>query len=99
VDGLDGQDAEHEAEANRFAANQLIPPTAACQLRGLRSEVEVRAAAQTLGIAPGIVVGRLQHEGWLPRTHLNGLKVSYQWPELKALVDGLNDCGVGRPGA
>ena len=28
-----------------------------------------------LGIAPGIVVGRLQHEGWLPRTHLNGLKV------------------------
>ena len=34
-----------------------------------------------LGIAPGIVVGRLQHEGWLPRTDLNGLKVSYRWPE------------------
>ena len=32
-----------------------------------------------LGIAPGIVVGRLQHEGWLPRAHLNGLKVSYRW--------------------
>jgi hypothetical protein len=63
VDGLDGVDEEHEAEADRFAADQLIPPAAA------------------LGIAAGIVVGRMQHEGWLPRTHLNGLKVSYQWLE------------------
>ena len=37
--------------------------------------------AAALGIAPGIVVGRMQHERWLPRTHLNGLKVSYHWPE------------------
>jgi len=22
----------------------------------------------------------MQHEGWLQRTHLNGLKVSYHWP-------------------
>jgi len=27
------------------------------------------------------VVGLMQHQGWLPRTHLNGLKVSYHWPE------------------
>jgi hypothetical protein len=39
----------------------------------------VKAAAKALGIAPGIVVWQLQHEGWLPRTHLNGLKVSYRW--------------------
>jgi hypothetical protein len=74
-------DEEHEAEADRFAADQLIPPAAAQKLQGLRSEQEVKAAAMALGIAPGIVVGRLQHEGWLPRTHLNGLKVSYRWPE------------------
>jgi hypothetical protein len=29
VDGLDGVDEEHEAEADRFAADQLIPPAAA----------------------------------------------------------------------
>jgi addiction module HigA family antidote len=81
VDGLDGQDAEQEAEADRFAADQLIPPADAQKLQGLRSEQEVRAAAEALGIAPGIVVGRMQHEKWLPRTHLNGLKVSYRWPE------------------
>jgi HTH-type transcriptional regulator/antitoxin HigA len=81
VDGLDGQDAEQEAEADRFAADQLIAPAAAQKLKGLRSEQEVRAAAEALGIAPGIVVGRMQHEKWLPRTHLKGLKVSYRWPE------------------
>lgn len=72
-------DEEHEAEADRFAADQWIPPAAAQKLQGLRSEQEEKAAAMALGIAPGIVVRRLQHEGWLPRTHLNGLKVSYRW--------------------
>jgi HTH-type transcriptional regulator/antitoxin HigA len=81
VDGLDHVDEKHEEEANRFAADQLIPPAAAQNLQGLRSEQEVRAAAEALGIAPGIVVGRMQHENWLPRTHLNGLKVSYRWQE------------------
>jgi hypothetical protein len=81
VDGLDGVDVEHEAEADRFAADQLIPPAAALKLQGLRSELEVKAAATALGIAAGIVVRRMQHEGWLPRTHFNGLKVSYQWTE------------------
>jgi hypothetical protein len=79
VDGLDGVDEEHEAEADRFAADQLIPPAAAQKLQGLRTEQELKAAATALGIAPGIVVGRMQHERWLPRTHLNGLKVSYLW--------------------
>jgi Zn-dependent peptidase ImmA (M78 family) len=80
VDGLAAVDEEHEAEANCFAADQLIPPAAVLKLQGLRSEQEVKAAATALGIAPGIVVRRMQHEGWLPRTHLNGLKVSYHWP-------------------
>ena len=84
VDGLDGVDTVHEAEADRFAADQLIPPAAALKLQGLRSEQEVNAAATGLGIAPGIVVGRMQHEGWLHRTHLNGPKVSYHWPEVQS---------------
>jgi hypothetical protein len=36
----------------------------------------VVAFAKEIGIAAGIVVGRLQHEGDLPRTHLNDLKRS-----------------------
>ncbi len=84
VDGLDGLDAEQETEADRFAADQLIPPAEARKLQGLRSEQEVKAAADALGIAPGIVVGRMQHEKWLPHNYLNHLKVSYHWPEGKS---------------
>ena len=81
MDGLAAVDEENEAEVDRFAADQLIPPAAALKLKGLRTEHELKDAATALGIAAGIVVGRMQHEGWLPRTHLNGLKVSYYWPE------------------
>jgi len=73
-----------EEEANRFASDLLIPPRALEELRHLAqarwpSEVRVRSFAKQIGIAPGIVVGRLQHEEWLPPTHLNGLKVRFDW--------------------
>ena len=73
-----------EGQANRFAAEFLIPRVALEELRGPAlaqrlSEARVRSFAQELGIAPGIVVGRLQHEGWLAHTHLNGLKVRLDW--------------------
>ena len=42
----------------------------------------VCAFADEQGIAPGIVVGRLQHEGHLPWRELNGLKVRLQWKEV-----------------
>jgi len=73
---LDGQDEE---EANAFARDFLIPPGAATQLAGMRAEAAVRQVAEQIGIAPGIVVGRMQKEGWLPWTHLNGLKTRYTW--------------------
>jgi HTH-type transcriptional regulator/antitoxin HigA len=79
IDGLNGLDREREAEADRFAADRLIPASVAPTLRGLRSQTEVEQVAEALGIAPGIVVGRMQHERWLPQDHLNGLKVRYAW--------------------
>jgi HTH-type transcriptional regulator / antitoxin HigA len=68
-----------EGEADAFARDFLIPPGQARQLPPLRSEVAVRQFAAQVGIAPGIVVGRMQKEEWLPWTHLNGLKVRYDW--------------------
>jgi HTH-type transcriptional regulator/antitoxin HigA len=59
----DGSDNDLlEDEANRFAADFLIPPNAAPRLRDLATEDDVESFAGELGIAPGIVVGRLQHE-------------------------------------
>lgn len=65
-----------EEEANTFASDFLIPKPAFNQLRQVRlfTTHAVQRFADQLGIAPGIVVGRLHHEGLLARTHLNGLR-------------------------
>jgi len=72
-------DSEEETEADVFARDFLIPPAKAKKLAGMRSEAAVRQFAAQAGVAPGIVVGRMQREGWLPWTHLNGLKTRYTW--------------------
>ena len=72
-------DDRQEHEANAFARDQLIDPVDYERLRALRrrgyysAEMIERFAKET-GIAPGIVVGRLQHDNELQKTHLNGLK-------------------------
>lgn len=78
-----------EAEANTFAADLLIPPAQMARLRRLIPVQgrfigleKIRKFSGEIGIAPGIVVGRLQHEGLLPHTHGNGLKVRLEWAEL-----------------
>lgn len=76
-----GMSDEHEEEANLFASNFLIPVREFNRFveRSRFSKAAVVAFAQQLGIAPGIVVGQLQHHGYLPFTHLNGVKQSYRW--------------------
>jgi HTH-type transcriptional regulator / antitoxin HigA len=56
-----------EDEANTFAENLLIPAGHRSQLAGLLTDSDVDSFAREIGIAPGIVVGRLQHDrkwGW-----------------------------------
>jgi addiction module HigA family antidote len=73
--------AEREAEADRFAAEMLIPRKDFARLLELApfSERAVRAFAKETAVAPGIVVGRLQHDKHLPYSHLNKLKLWYTW--------------------
>ena len=77
VDETNGDDAEFEAEANEWASNFLIPKRAWQHFVSMSplSGRAVKAFADEQGIAPGIVVGMLQHRRLLPWTHLNGLKV------------------------
>ena len=79
VEGIDGLDETLEQEADRFAGDLLIPPAEARKLAGIRSKARLKTAARDLGVAPGILVGRMQREGWLPWSHMNGLKVRYSW--------------------
>jgi HTH-type transcriptional regulator/antitoxin HigA len=60
----DGTDDDMlEDEANKFARNLLIRPGQVPQLALLTTDSDVQAFAQEIGIAAGIVVGRLQHDG------------------------------------
>lgn len=63
-----GSDDTAENEADRFAADTLIPPTLAKELPRARNSQAVVDFARRAGIAPGIVVGRVQREsgdyGW-----------------------------------
>ena len=59
----DGSESDSlEEEADRFARNMLVPPERADELRSLRTDAEVKKFAADIGIAPGIVVGRMQHD-------------------------------------
>ncbi len=81
VDESNENGTELETQANEWASNTLIPPRAWQRFAGTspRSAHVVRAFAEEQGIAPGIVVGMLQHKGLLPWTHLNALKVRLDW--------------------
>jgi len=54
--------ASDERKADRFASDTLIPPRRAPELGRLRSLDEAETFARSIGVHPGIVVGRLQHE-------------------------------------
>ncbi|MEX0961094.1 MAG: ImmA/IrrE family metallo-endopeptidase [Burkholderiales bacterium] len=80
VEGLAVPFASEEEEANTFAANMLVPPQYRDELLNL--PIDGRAVmrfARKIQIAPGIVVGQLQHLGILNRKQLNNLKRRYKW--------------------
>jgi addiction module HigA family antidote len=74
-----------EEEANTFAADFLIPREAyqeLCQIRPF-SVARIYRVARKLGIAPGIVVGRLQHDNLLHFKQLNSLKRRFHFKEAE----------------
>jgi HTH-type transcriptional regulator / antitoxin HigA len=84
VEGMTPLDSTHEDEADRFARDHLIPPQQAKRLKQLAegrimSALSATSFAKEVGVAPGIIVGRAQKEGWLRWTHLNALKIRYSW--------------------
>lgn len=74
-------EGELEEEANEWAADFLIPPVDFAEIadRSVYSKQLLIEYADRLGIAPGILVGRLQHEGLLPHSHCNDLKRRFEW--------------------
>lgn len=78
IDGTNGEIMDADAQADKWAADFLIPRpdwrrfTASSGF----SRARVRRFARQQGIAPSIVVGRLQYEKYIPWDQLNDLRVS-----------------------
>lgn len=66
--------SEQEEEANQWARNFLIPSKYTLELSQLKSKEQVKEFAAHLGLHPGIVVGRLQHDETISQTWMNELK-------------------------
>jgi plasmid maintenance system antidote protein VapI len=74
--------SKEEEEANQFAADVLVPHEYNSEM--LQLPVNGRAVmrfARKIDIAPGIVVGQLQHLRRFERRQLNNLKRRYKWNE------------------
>ncbi len=69
-------DDPNEIEADRFARDTLIPPEhyAAFIAAGDFSEKAIRDFAKKENVAPGVVVGRLQRDNHVDRSHFRPLK-------------------------
>ena len=74
-------DAELEAEADDWASNFLVPSEALTRFitRFTYGESEIVEFAASHHIAPGVVVGQLQHRKVLHYSQLNHLKERYEW--------------------
>ncbi len=83
VDGVPGTATNASAEnaADRFAAELLIPRHQWDTFTGAGyfSAPEIVSFASSLGVDPGIVVGRLQREKLVPYNRLTHLKSRFEW--------------------
>jgi len=78
---VDPEMQQIEAEANRFSGDTLIPPAAlgAFVRAGEFTNDSIHEFSEAIGIGPGIVVGRLQHDGVIARHAGNTLKQKLDW--------------------
>jgi HTH-type transcriptional regulator/antitoxin HigA len=80
-DGLNPESLENEAD--EWAADTLIAKAAYDDFITRKDLVEtaIIGFAEKLGIAPGIVVGRLQHDALIDNAQLNNLRTRYKWDD------------------
>lgn len=83
VDDEDTTEDAFEREANAFAAAAIVPPARVpeFELLGDNPDAVIRLGV-SLGIAPGLVVGQLQHRGRLGHGKLAYLRRRWSWDEV-----------------
>lgn len=87
VDADDTYLDDCEREANEFASSCIIPASRWEEFSNLQYDRNsILRFSVSLGIAPGLVVGQLQHRGAIPRDRLNFLKRRWTWDEIETAL-------------
>lgn len=80
LEGENGAEEETEREANLFAANTIVPIEFQEEMMSVRPEKKsILRFSKKIGIAPGLVVGQLQHQGRIKYSQMQHLKRRYRW--------------------
>ena len=86
VEGMEGADP-YEEEANDFAANLIVPKIREAELMSLNPDDDsIRRFAVSLGVAPGLILGQLQHRGVIPPGALNRLRRNWTWDQILGAI-------------
>lgn len=81
LEGVEKDTTQEEVEANNFAVEILIPAEFQSELKMLNAKNwrNIIRFARKIGIAPGIVIGQLQHLGIVRPNQLNKIKTRFKW--------------------
>ena len=79
IDNISQFDKQLEDEADKFAQDYLIPPKEYLKFCPTKytSDNEIISFAERIGIHPGIVAGRMQHDGIISQSRCTKLKDKY----------------------
>lgn len=90
VDEEEMPEDDCEREANSFAAGLIVPPhrQAEFDALGMRYK-DITRYAIGAQVAPGLVLGQLQHRGRVPRNRLTFLRRTWSWTEIDDAIANL----------
>lgn len=78
---------EKEREANQFAENCIVPEVRQSEFESIeRDKDSVLRFSVSVGVAPGLVVGQMQHRDMIPRERLNYLKRRWTWQQINPAI-------------
>ncbi len=79
---------ENEREANQFAARLIVPEYREREFESLSANREaVIRFSVGADVAPGLIVGQMQHRDMIAPNQLDYLKRRWKWEQLKAFLD------------
>lgn len=78
---------ELEKQANEFARRCIVPVSSERRFELLPASREaILRFSVSVGVAPGVIVGQMQHKGVVGYEKLNFLKRQYKWDEVNAAL-------------